>query len=125
MTRAEKLLVSLLLVRGRDSRRWPSIRRGRALDPTFGQSGQATISIANESVAANHMVLQPDGKIITVTAVPQRGSGKPHGRAVPGEMNAPSIRRSTALRHEFVTGRSRACRVKAIGPHQGGREWTI
>jgi hypothetical protein len=42
----------------------PAQAAAGALDPTFGQGGQVTISFSNDNVLANDAILQPDGKIV-------------------------------------------------------------
>jgi uncharacterized delta-60 repeat protein len=61
---AEKLVFSALLCSAEVLGAGPVYAAAGALDPTFGQSGQVTISLSSENVIANDAVLQPDGKIV-------------------------------------------------------------
>jgi uncharacterized delta-60 repeat protein len=60
----KKLVFSALLCSAGVLGAGPVYAAAGALDPTFGQRGQVTISLSNENVIANDAVLQPDGKIV-------------------------------------------------------------
>ena len=47
----------------------PANAAAGALDPTFGQGGQVTVSLSNNNVIAEDALLQPDGKILVAAEI--------------------------------------------------------
>jgi uncharacterized delta-60 repeat protein len=69
VTRARKLLVSVLFCSPGMLGAGPANAAAGALDPTFGQGGQVTVSLSNNNVIAEDALLQPDGKILVAVEI--------------------------------------------------------